>query len=81
EFKHAFARSEILDLTISTGRGDWNKILELKHLEKVSCEIRWIEAVGDLHWHGVSFVGVPSEQTRAMSELLVQFSNNADNSI
>lgn len=80
EFEQAFARSDILDLTISTGRADWNKILGLKNLEKVSCEIRWIENVGSLHWHGVSFVGTPAEQTRALSELLIQFSNNADHS-
>lgn len=81
EFKEPFARSEILDLTISTGRADWNKILEMKNLEKVTCEIRWIESVGELHWHGVSFVGTPAEQTRALSELLIQLSNNADQSL
>lgn len=81
EFNQPFARSEILDLTISTGRADWNKILEMKNLEKVTCEIRWIESVGELHWHGVSFVGTPAEQTRALSELLIQLSNNADQSL
>lgn len=78
EFKQPFARGQILDLTISTGRPDWNKILEMKGLEQVACEIRWVESVGDLHWHGVSFVGTPSEQTRALCELLIQLSNNAD---
>lgn len=81
EFKQAFARSEILDLKISTGRSDWNKVLEMKSLEKVTCEIRWIETVGDLHWHGVSFVGTPTEQTRALAELLIQLSNNPDQSV
>jgi class 3 adenylate cyclase len=81
EFEQAFARAEILDLTVTTGRADWNKILAMKQLEKVSCEIRWIEAVGELHWHGVSFVGTPVEQSRALSELLIQLSNNADHPI
>lgn len=78
EFKQPYARGEILDLTISTGRPDWNKVLEMKNLEQVACEIRWVESVGELHWHGVSFVGTPAEQTRALCELLIQLSNNAD---
>ena len=77
EFSQAFARKEHLDVAISTARADWNTILVSKGLANVTCDVRWVENVGQMHWHGVAFVGFPQEQARALSDLLIQFNNRA----
>lgn len=77
EFPHAFARKEQLFLTISTGRSDWNLLLQTKGLSIVTGEIRWVETVGQMNWHGVSFVSLSPETARALSELLIQLNNRA----
>lgn len=77
EFPTAFARKEQIFLTISTGRDEWNLLLQTKGLSVVTSEIRWVETVGQMNWHGVSFVSFSIETARALSELLIQFNNRA----
>lgn len=77
EFAEAFARKEHLDVTLSTGRHEWNIILSAKGLASLACDVRWVEAIGGKHWHGVAFVGFPPEQAKALSDLLIQFNNSA----
>jgi class 3 adenylate cyclase len=77
EFPSAFARKEQLFLTISTGRDDWNLLLQTKGLSVLNSEVRWVETVGQMNWHGVSFVSFSAETARALSEILIQFNNRA----
>jgi len=77
EFPTAFARKEQLHLTISTGRDDWNMLLVSKGLSSVTTEIRWVETVGQMNWHGIAFVSFSHETARSLSELLIQFNNRA----
>jgi hypothetical protein len=43
----------------------------------VTCEVRWVETVGQMNWHGVSFISLSQENARSLSELLIQFNNRA----
>ncbi|NBO38049.1 hypothetical protein EBU99_05650 [bacterium] len=81
EFAAPMPRKDQLAVTLTTGRADWNAVLVNKGLANVTCDIRWVEAVGQMHWHGVAYVGLPQEQTRALSELLIQFNNRASEEI
>lgn len=81
EFENPVARKEQIEVTLSTGRADWNKILMIKGLAQVVCDVRWVEKVGHMHWHGVAFVGFPQEQARALSDLLIQFNNRSHEEI
>ncbi|MEN9530355.1 MAG: hypothetical protein RI932_2228, partial [Pseudomonadota bacterium] len=81
EFENPFARKEQIEVTLNTGRADWNKILMVKGLAQVVCDVRWVEKVGHMHWHGVAFVGFPQEQARALSDLLIQFNNRSHEEI
>lgn len=64
-------------MTISTGRDDWNMLLVSKGLSSVTTEIRWVETVGQMNWHGIAFVSFSHETARSLSELLIQFNNRA----
>lgn len=81
EFPTAFARKEQINVTISTGREDWNFTLISKSLANVTCEVRWVEVVGQMNWHGVSFISFPPETARSLSELLIQFNNRASEEV
>jgi class 3 adenylate cyclase len=81
ELETPLARKEQFDLTLTTGRSDWNKILNLKGLAHLAFDVRWVEKVGNMHWHGVAFVGFPHEQARALSDLLIQFNNRSHEEI
>ncbi|MEN9824946.1 MAG: hypothetical protein RI953_691 [Pseudomonadota bacterium] len=77
EFPSAFARKEQINITITTGRADWNTLLVSNGLSNVTCEVRWVETVGQMNWHGVSFINFTQETARSLSELLIQFNNRA----
>lgn len=77
EFPSAFARKEQINVTITSGREDWNSLLVSKGLSNVTCEVRWVEIVGQMNWHGVSFINFTAETSRSLSELLIQFNNRA----
>lgn len=77
EFPTAFGRKEQINMTISTGRDDWNFTLGNKSLANVTCEVRWVETVGQMNWHGVSYISLSQENARSLSELLIQFNNRA----
>ncbi|MBM3382928.1 MAG: hypothetical protein FJY29_10865 [Betaproteobacteria bacterium] len=81
EFENPYTRKEQFEATLSTGRADWNKVLALKGLSQVGCDVRWVEKVGEKHWHGIAFVGFPQEQARALSDLLIQFNNRSHEEI